>query len=85
MTDIQAVFAFGAIPMVIALLEWAKHVFPDLNKRWLPVLGLACSAVIQAASIYVAHVDPRDAVGWTILAALIAIGAYSGARATLGK
>jgi hypothetical protein len=71
--------------VVIAVLEAVKRMFPDLDKRWLPLLGLACSAVVQAIGIYVAQTAPRDAVGYALLAALVAVGAYSSVRATLGQ
>jgi len=85
MDDYRAFFSAGGVPVVIALAELVKHVVPNLDKRWVPLVVLVLSAAWQGLGIWVIGTDPREAVTYAVVAALAAIGLFSGVRATAGK
>ena len=85
MSEWQAFFSAGGVPVVIALVQVVKVSAPALDKRWLPLVALAVSAAWQALGVFAVGTGPGEAATYAVVAGLAAVGLYSGIRATSGN
>ncbi len=77
--------AYG-VPVVIALVEAVKMMFPDLPSRWYPAVALATALLWALIAWYWGlGAALKDALIYGILAGLSAMGLYSGTKAVIGK
>jgi hypothetical protein len=71
----------AGVPAVVGLVELVKRVFPELSPRLYPVLALAFGVGINLALRGYSGAEPVEAVAVGVVAALMASGLYSQARA----
>lgn len=74
-------YDIALIPLVMAVVTVARTA--GLPSRWAPLFSLVLS--MAGAFVYVAPDDPKQAVLVGLVMGLSAIGAWSGAKNTLGK
>jgi len=94
-SDVQQLAGLGGVVVVTALVEAVKQMFPDMDKRRLPVAALGCSLIVNAlaAGAVWLTAPPEGGLAMlvltfilaTILAWLGAMGLYSGGKTMLGK
>lgn len=74
-------YDIALIPLIMAVVQTFK--LAGVPSRWNPLLALALG--MAAAFVYVAPGDPKQAVLAGLVIGLTAIGAWSGAKNTVGK
>lgn len=84
MVDINDFVGLGSIPIIVALVELIKQMFPSLDKRFWPGIAIAWGLLINLALAYILVTDYRIAVVMGIIAGLSASGLYSGGKAAAG-
>ena len=82
---LEQLAGWGGVPVVIGLVEGAKKVCPDMDKRWLPLVALGMALLWQMVMYIFSLVELETAGPMVIITALAAVGLFSGGRATLGK
>lgn len=71
----------AGVPAIVGLVELAKWVFPELPARLYPVLALLFGVGINLALLGYSGAGPVEAVAVGVVAALMASGLYSQAKA----
>lgn len=69
------------VPLIVALVEAVKRVFPGLEQRWYPLVALACGEGLNLALALTQGQDWRAALVLGLIAGLAASGLYSGGKA----
>ena len=80
---IQDEIALGlaGVPLLVALTEGTKQVLPDLPARYYPLVALAWSLLLNVGMGTYLGADPVLGALTALVAALAAVGLYSGGRA----
>ena len=71
----------AGVPLIVALVEAVKRVFPALEPRWYPVVALVWGEALNLALAAAQGRDWRTALVMGLVAALAACGLYSGGKA----
>ncbi|MCL4535917.1 MAG: hypothetical protein M1370_12255 [Bacteroidetes bacterium] len=77
----QDLIGLAGVPLIIALVEGVKRVFPGLEPRWYPLVALACGEALNLALGLSQGQDWRAALVLGLVAGLAASGLYSGGKA----
>ncbi len=83
MDELRPFAGLGGVPLVLAMVEVAKRVFPKLEARWYPLLSLAFGVLIAVglALLFQTHLGVAVATG--LISGLTASGAFSGTKAAV--
>jgi len=76
---------FGSVAIILALVELVKRTIPDLDKRWLPLIGVVVGVAFNLALGYNQHVSLFAAGLTGLTAGLAASGLFSSGKATIGR
>jgi len=75
----------GGVPVIVGLVEVVKRAWPRLPARFYPVLALAFGVAVNLALRSYSGAEVTEALLAGIVAALVASGLYSQARALSQK
>jgi hypothetical protein len=81
--DLHELLGLGGAAVVVALVEAAKLVWPELRPRWYPLLALGCGVLWNAALATLLGVDLGRAAALGVVTGLAASGLYSGGKAVV--
>jgi len=82
---LQDFVGLAGVPVIVAIVAWVKAVVPELKPRWLPVVALGASLVINYVVAWRMDIDYVLAGLVAVVASLAASGLYGQARALAGK
>ncbi len=76
---------WGGIPVVVLFLEFVvKSSLPNLDKRWLPSIAIASGIVWCLVLAALLHLPYGEEAAKGFVVGMLAVGGYSGIRATSG-
>ena len=84
MIELIDFLGIGAAPLVVGLVKATRIVFP-CEDRWVPLLALGWSALLNAIIAYAVPVAWPQAVLATFLCSLTASGLYTQVKALAGR
>jgi hypothetical protein len=67
----------GGSPFVLALTELVAITFPNLPRRFLPLVAVIIGVAVNEYLAVVLSAGVGEAVGYGVLAGLVAVGMYS--------
>jgi hypothetical protein len=76
----EMLLGLAGVPVIVALTEAVKAVVPGLAPRWFPLVALAWALALNAGLGVYLGADPVVGVATAVVAALAAVGLYSGGR-----
>jgi hypothetical protein len=74
----------AGVPLIVALTEMIKRVFPEVSPRWYPMIAVMIGMTLNLLGTYVGGAGPVAAVNALLaglVAGLAAVGLYSGTKA----
>ena len=77
----EVALGLAGVPLLVALTEATKQVMPDLPTRYHPLVVLGWSLLLNVGLGAYLGADPVLGALTAVVAALAAIGLYSGGRA----
>jgi hypothetical protein len=84
MVPIEMVLGLAGVPLIVALVEATKLVVPELRPRWFPLVALTWALCLNAGVGGYLGGDPILGALTGLVAALAAVGLYSGGKALAG-
>jgi len=79
----EVALGLAGVPLLVALTEATKQVVPDLPSRYHPLVVLAWSVLLNVGLGAYVGADPVLGALTALVAALAAVGLYSGGRAVV--
>jgi len=77
----------AGVPLIVALTEMIKRVFPEVSPRWYPVIAVMIGMTLNLLGTYVGGgagpVAAVNAMLAGLAAGLAAVGLYSGTKAAV--
>ena len=77
----EDLIGLAGVPLIVALVEAVKRVWPDLESRWYPLVALAWGEALNLGLAALLGQDWGRAALLGLVAALAASGLYSGGKA----
>jgi hypothetical protein len=74
----------AGVPLIVALIEMIKRVFPEISPRWYPVIAVLIGGILNVVGAYAggaAGPAAANALLAGLVAGLAAVGLYSGTKA----
>lgn len=81
--ETKEILGLAGVPVIVAMVEGCKLVFPGLSPRFYPVLALVFGLLINMGLGWRVGADPVYSLLAGVIAALAASGLYSGGKAVV--
>ena len=82
--SVRDMVGIAGVPVIVALVELVKLVFPGLEPRYYPLVAIGWGLLVNLGLMGYSGAAPIEAAAVGILAALAASGLYSQAKVAIG-